>query len=166
MGNTVTKSECINLEGQEITKDSYTIKRTSGEMETKWITGSGCGSPDWVTQNAIKRDGEWRIYMNNGQDDINTVVQGWRRLPTIYPTRLEGAEGDIKEWQRTTGFLLDKLEEARLQAELTTKEASSTPPQLEEEAKDNHPYHHRVETCPCGICDTARYHKETWKSSK
>jgi hypothetical protein len=99
--------------------------------------------------------------MNNGQDNINTVVQGWRRLSTIYPTRLEGNEEGIKDWQVMVGCLLEQLEQERLQAEFTAKEASSPVPPAEKE-----PYHHRVETCPCGICETARYHKETWNSSK
>jgi hypothetical protein len=165
MGNGIGKYDCINLEGQQITKDTYTIKRTSGQMEVDWTMGAGCGSPEWVTQNAFKRDGSWRIYMTNGKDDINTVVQGWRPLHDVYPTRLEGNEEGIKQWQLMVGCLLEDLEGERLQAELTAKEATSPLPPVEEEPKKE-PYHHRVETCPCGICETARYHKETWNSSK
>jgi len=159
MGNGITKADCINLEDQEITKDSYTVKRTSGQMDLEWTMGAGCGSPEWVTQNATKREGEWRIYMNNGHNDINTVAHGWRRLSTIFPTRLEGDEGGIDEWRKMVKKLLDELAEASLQA----KEATSSPRPVEEESKDG-PYHHRVETCPCGICETARYHKATWKN--
>jgi len=35
-----------------------------------------------------------------------------------------------------------------------------------EKKQDPYEFHHRVETCPCGICSTARYHAATWNSSK
>lgn len=122
MGNEIGKPDCVNLEGQEMTKDTYTVKRTSGEMEVDWSMGAGCGSPDWVTQNAFQRaSDEWRIYMTNGKNDINTVVQGWRRLSTIYPTRLEDDLDAIKEWRRGVSELLDELEEVRVQAQVKEK---------------------------------------------
>lgn len=117
MGNTVGKEDCVNLEGFEITKGFYTVKRTSGDMETGWIMGSGYGSPEWVTQNAFKRTtGGWRIYMTNGKDNINTVVQGWRPVRTIYPTKLEGDKEFIEKWQGMVIELLDQLEDTRLMA--------------------------------------------------
>lgn len=111
MGNTVGKSDCINLEGQEITRDSYTVKRTSQQMEDNWVMGDDDG---------------------------------------------------INEWRKMVIILLEELEEVRVQAELRAKEATST---LDEEPKRD-PYDHKVETCPCGICETARYHRDTWNSSK
>jgi len=36
----------------------------------------------------------------------------------------------------------------------------------EEEKKGSFDYHHRVETCPCGYCALARYHRDTWKKAK
>jgi hypothetical protein len=36
----------------------------------------------------------------------------------------------------------------------------------DEEEKDPFDYHHRVETCPCGYCALARYHRDTWKKAK
>jgi hypothetical protein len=164
MGNAIVKSDCVNLEGQEMTKDTYTVKRTSGEMEVGWSMGAGCGSPDWVTQNAFQRtSGEWRIYMTNGKNDINTVVQGWRPLRDVYPTRLEGDLEGIKVWRKGIREILENLEEVRL--EIAAKETSSAPPPVEEEPKKD-PYDHKVETCSCGICETARYHRDTWNSSK
>ena len=164
MGNAIVKSDCINLEGQEITRDSYTVKRTSQQMEINWVMGAGCGSPDWITYDAFKRDGEWRIFMNNTHTDIETIAHGWRRLSTIYPTRLEGDDDGINEWRKMVCILLEELEEVRVQAELAAKEPISAPPPVEEPKRD--PYDHKVETCPCGICETARYHRDTWKSSK
>ena len=71
MGNTVARPQCVSLEDHAITTDSYTVKRTSGEMEKDWVIGGGCGSPEWVTQNALKKEGEWRIFMNNGDKICN-----------------------------------------------------------------------------------------------
>jgi hypothetical protein len=113
MGNTVGKNDCVNIEGQEITKESYTIKRTSGDIETNWVIGGGYGVPGWLTRHALKREGRWRIFMDNSQKDSDAIVQGWRRLSTIYPTRLEGDEGGIDEWRKMVEKLLDELEEAR-----------------------------------------------------
>jgi hypothetical protein len=126
MGNTIGKNDCVNIEGQEITKESYTVKRTSGQMDLEWTMGAGCGSPGWITQNATKREGEWRIFMNNGHSDINTVAHGWRRLSTIFPTRLEGDQDGINEWRKMVEKLLDELEEVREKAYLEEKGELST----------------------------------------
>lgn len=125
MGNTVARPQCVNIEGQEITNDSYTVKRTSGEMEAGWKTGTCYGSPDWVTQHAYKNEGEWRIFMNNCHTDIDAIAQGWRRLSTIYPTRLAEDIDAIEEWRRGVRGLLDELEEVRLQAHLKEKRKMS-----------------------------------------
>ena len=119
MGNTVTKSDCVKLEGHEMINEFYTVKRTSGEMETGWVTGRGVGGPDWVNNAAFKMNsGAWRIYMNNQKDDVNTVVQGWRPLETIYPTRLEGDSDGIKLWRDKIKKYLYDLEDLRILAEL------------------------------------------------
>jgi hypothetical protein len=133
MGNTIGKNDCVNIEGHEITKESYTVKRTSGEMELEWVMGAGCGSPEWITENAFKKEGEWRIFMNNGKDDINTVVQGWRRLSTICPTRLEGDQGGIDEWRKMVETLLDGLEEVREKANVEERKEAFN---LVDEAKN------------------------------
>ena len=40
------------------------------------------------------------------------------------------------------------------------------PPLPDSDDEEPFVYHHRVETCSCGICSIARYHRDTWEKPR
>lgn len=121
MGNHISQSQCVSLEDSTLyIEPSYTVKRTSGEMESGWVISKpkvmGTSFPPWINQHATKQNPEeqWRIFMNNNSDNPNTYICGWRRLETIYPSNLEGDTEAIRVWRYDFLKHLEILEELRL----------------------------------------------------
>lgn len=91
---------------------SYTVQRTSGEIESGWSTDhSFLGSifhHNRAHYDTTKQ--EWRIYMNNGKKDDSLFA--WRRLDTTYPTILTGDQ--IDAWRKVVKLQLQALDQERL----------------------------------------------------
>lgn len=109
------------IDYEEIANDKYTVKRTSGEFDEGWKISieSGCQlnleGPS-ATKHFPKDTGLWRIFMDNGKT-ADEYMCGWRRLETIYPTRLNGEEYAIKAWRQSLQEILDALEVKRLETD-------------------------------------------------
>jgi hypothetical protein len=128
MGNTLTKEKCISLEGMsELINDSYTVIRTSGEIESGWsIAPPIMGNmPKWIVYHAIKDNGIWRIFMHNDKKDPNLYVCGWRHLDSIYPTQFANDQEIINAWRSNIELILDDLEHKRLLKESEKIEGKS-----------------------------------------
>ena len=120
MGNTISARDCVNVdEVRELTQHSdYTVTRTSGELEPGWIIGPTGVAANWINQHALKKEGTWRIFLNNNQKDPNLALYAWRHLDKISPTSLKGQHGEILYWRETVIGKLDALETKRLADEL------------------------------------------------
>ena len=109
------------IDYEEIANDKYTVKRTSGVFEEGWKISihSGCElnleGPS-ATKHFPKDTGLWRIFMDNGKT-ADEYMCGWRRIETIYPTRLNGDEDAIKAWRQSLQEILDALEVKRVETE-------------------------------------------------
>ena len=128
MGNTLTKEKCISLEGMsELINDSYTVIRTSGEIESGWsIAPPIMGNmPEWIVYHALKDNGVWRIFMHNNNKDPNLYVCGWRQLNSIYPTQFADDLEIINAWRSNTESILNNLEMKRLTKEAEKIEVES-----------------------------------------
>lgn len=107
---------------EQIANDTYTVKRTSGELDRGWGLPHQSGlEPNVEGPSATKHCGKdekqtWRIFMDNGKTIPEEYVGGWRRLETIYPTRFDGDEEAIRIWRRDVLELLEMLEAKRLEA--------------------------------------------------
>ena len=113
----IPKELCITVPPYVI-NETYTVTRTSGAIEAGWrvSTENQCfhaGITSNASKHGLKTPGIWRIYMNNGQDNANLHVCGWRRIETIYPSRFVGCELAIAAWRVYVVELLDDLEEKR-----------------------------------------------------
>jgi len=102
---------------------NYTVKRTSGEMESGWRIPLECyvdrldievPSASRHARSDHKGLENWRIFMDNGPKTPEEYRNGWRRVSTVYPTDLDGDEEAIEEWRKKTIALLEELEAARI----------------------------------------------------
>lgn len=92
----------------------YTVTRTSGKLESGWIIGPTGIVASWIKQHALKKEGTWRIFLNNGQGDPNLALYAWRHLDTIFPSSLKGQHAEILFWRETVIGKLEVLETKRL----------------------------------------------------
>jgi hypothetical protein len=99
----------------------YTVKRTSGEMDSGWRIPSECYvnrgfdlSFPSASKHANTETKHWRIFMANGKTTPEEVRYAWRRVNSIYPTELEGDEDAILSWQKATELHFDELEATRI----------------------------------------------------
>ena len=104
MGNTLSETLCVSLEGCEaITRYTYTVERTSGSIDSGWVISESpfnIGRPKWLKMHATKHISEgWRIFMHN-----NTIVP-----------ENQNPDFDIKIWRKNLVNLLEELEVARLE---------------------------------------------------
>jgi hypothetical protein len=57
--------------------------------------------------------GGWRIFMDNGPKNSEDIRGGWRRIGTIWPTRLHGDADAIEKWRNDFLVILEELEKKR-----------------------------------------------------
>ena len=117
MGNNIAKGSCVSLENMtELINDTYTVRRTSGQMENGWIISPPImgNMPEWVVYYALKDNGSWRIFMHNNERNPNLHVSGWRHLDSIYPTHFADDQEIIDAWRSNTELILNDLEHKRL----------------------------------------------------
>ena len=118
----IAKELQVSLSDYKIyTNDTYTVTRTSGLLDAGWGIGTESSLEPTVdgpcaTKQCAKDTGVWRIFMDNGKKSPDEYVCGWRRLETIWPTRLSGDEQAIKVWREAFVQILDTLEAKRLEA--------------------------------------------------
>jgi hypothetical protein len=102
---------------------NYTVKRTSGQMESGWRIPLECyvervdiavPSASRHARSDHKGLENWRIFMDNGPKTPEEYMYGWRRVSTVYPTDLDGDEEAIEKWREATITLLEELEAARI----------------------------------------------------
>ena len=124
MGNGIsvlTKYHVSLADYPEIANDSYTVERTSGDVDSGWRIPAESG----VDQNVIfpaasiharisdEMKGGWRIFMDNGSKHPDEMRGGWRRIGTIWPTRLHGDAEAIEKWRNELIVILEDLEKKR-----------------------------------------------------
>lgn len=118
---------------------NYTVKRTSGQMESGWRIPLECyvervdiavPSASRHARSDHKGLENWRIFMDNGPKTPEEYMYGWRRVSTVYPTDLDGDEEAIEKWREATITLLEELEAARI------AEGGKTPEQELNELSD------------------------------
>jgi hypothetical protein len=115
-------------EFHDLLNDTYTVERTSGKIDSGWrIPGNSPVDQSiegpCASIHAVKNDVKgWRIFMDNSPKDINELFGGWRRIETIWPTRLDGDADAIHMWRKRTIDILQSLEEERLEKERLEKE--------------------------------------------
>jgi hypothetical protein len=105
----------------EIANDSYTVERTSGEVDSGWQIPAGSGVDMTVRFPAASihaliaagMKGGWRIFMDNGAKRPEDIRGGWRRIDTIWPTRLHGDPEAIEKWRNDFLIILEELEKKR-----------------------------------------------------
>jgi hypothetical protein len=90
---------------------SYTVKRTSGEIESDWRAGYSLMflMPHRAYFHTITQ--KWHIFLHNGKYDSD-CLGGYRPLDTIHPTILTGDQIDV--WRKTVELQLQALDEERL----------------------------------------------------
>lgn len=124
MGQTIsilTKYHVSLADYPEITNDSYTVERTSGDVEPGWRIPAKSGVDTMVIFPAAsihamisgEMKGGWRIFMDNGLKNPEEIRGGWRRIGTIWPTRLHGDAEAIEKWRNELIVLLEELEKKR-----------------------------------------------------
>jgi len=123
MGQAMSIESKFCVQVPEILLVNYTVKRTSGEMETGWRIPLECyvdrldiEMPSASRHARSDRKGleNWRIFMDNGPKTPEEYAHGWRRVSTVYPTDLDGDEEAIEKWRESTIALLEELEAARI----------------------------------------------------
>jgi hypothetical protein len=105
----------------EIANDTYTVERTSGEVDSDWRIPAGSGIDMTVRFPAAsihamisgEMKGGWRIFMDNGPKNSEDIRGGWRRIGTIWPTRLHGDPEAIEKWRNDFLVILEELEKKR-----------------------------------------------------
>lgn len=105
----------------EIVNDSYTVERSSGDIDSGWRIPAGSGVDMSVKFPAASihaminhgMKGGWRIFMDNGHKRPEKMLGGWRRIGTIWPTRLHGDAQAIEKWSNELIVILDELEKKR-----------------------------------------------------
>ena len=118
----VTQSMCVSLrELEKYTNESYTVKRTSGDLEDGWRISNGphhCASSSgsgWVGGHARKPAEGWRVFMSLPVEleSEREHFCGWRRHGTFFPTRIKDQDAEIKSWQDSLLLDLDALQAAK-----------------------------------------------------
>jgi hypothetical protein len=120
MGNTISANDCVNVDEvlELIHYDDYTVTRTSGELESGWVIGPIGVGAEWIKEHAFKKEGTWRVFLNNNQKDPNLVLYGWRHLDKIFPSSLKEHHAEILYWREMVIGKLDALETKRLADQL------------------------------------------------
>jgi hypothetical protein len=117
MGNSVVKEQCVNIENiPEFNEELYTVKRTSGILEGGWILSwARAHGVEWMKKSAYFDTtlNKWRIYTQNGKENPNEWLYGWRDLENIFPTSLEGKKEEIDAWRAKVYVQLEALENKR-----------------------------------------------------
>jgi len=117
MGNSVQRHECMNIEDvKEITDHTYTVLRSSGELQEGWAVGS----LEWQHPHAYKKDGVWRISMV-----LEDEAEGWRRIETIAPSDIVEDHVATNAWRSKVIAILDEREALRQAQELAHEDNSS-----------------------------------------
>ena len=131
----VTQSMCVSLrELDKYTNESYTVKRTSGDLQDGWRISNGphhcgvTGGNGWVGGHANKSVDGWKVFMSlplelEGYVDVTNApvthacgtphACGWRRQGTFFPTRIKDQDAEIKSWQDSLLVDLDNLQAAK-----------------------------------------------------
>ena len=121
------QEKCVDITAIEtLMTGSYTVKRTSGVMQTGWYIPKEqhqCSvfCPEWFHSSATKTMKEvpvWRIFMRNSEDP-ETHACGWRPLHHIEPTHLTGNQEAIDAWRAEITKILEVEEEKRLAKQTT-----------------------------------------------
>jgi hypothetical protein len=106
---------------KEIVNDRYTVKRTSGKLESGWKISheslceeflDGPSATKYCPKDTTRK---WRIFLDNNKMSYEEHRASWRRLETIHPTRLNGDEEAIKIWRQNLLEILEPLELKRLE---------------------------------------------------
>lgn len=126
MGQIISIPEEYRVEVPEgFLEKNYTVKRTSGLMESGWRIPRECyverleldaPSASKHARSDSKGLENWRIFMDNSPKSPEEYAHGWRRVSTVYPTDLDGDQEAIEEWRKKTIELLEQLEAARVAA--------------------------------------------------
>ena len=107
-------------EYEEIVNDTYSVLRSSGEIDSGWKVSHQSSREIWLRGPSATKHinypgakNGWRIFLDNGNDMYHCC--GWRHIENIYPTRLDGDEEAIKVWRQELLELLEFLETKRLE---------------------------------------------------
>ena len=99
----------------EFSEQVYTVKRTSGILESGWILGrphiEGLDGNKYAYFDF--KESKWRIYTQNGKENPNEFLFAWRDLEKIFPTSLEGKDDEINNWRKKVLYALEILEAKR-----------------------------------------------------
>ena len=129
----VSQSSCVSLrELEKYTSESYTVNRTSGDLQDGWRISTGphycgaIGSDGWVGGHANKPEGVWRVFMEIPLELGDTShafgsphaggsphACGWRRHGTFFPTRIKGQDNEINSWHDSLLSDLEALQAAK-----------------------------------------------------
>jgi len=115
----VPKTKAIDISDISVfLSDTFTVVRSDRSHDRGWSAcdffledGNRTDFDSIVGAKCEVRPGEtpvWRILMHNQKDGIANRF-GWRRLSTIWPTRLDGDEEAIQKWWTETEAKLDDL---------------------------------------------------------
>jgi hypothetical protein len=101
------ETNCISIENIPEFQHSYTVIRTSGEMQNGWTLG--CSQPlwhglGWVKHHAYFSPKGWRLMLTDSNE-----WSGWRPINTIWPTALEGDEVAIQAWRDKAVSILESI---------------------------------------------------------
>ena len=103
----------------DFANETFTVTRSSGQLDSGWgpckyfIENNGSHT-EFKTIVAgkyeVRQDEEpvWRVLMNNKKEDAD-ILMGWRKLSTIWPSRLDGNDELIKKWQTEMEAKLELL---------------------------------------------------------
>jgi hypothetical protein len=113
----VPLSKCVEISSLPYWNQSYTVKRSSGELQEGWIidprphrcaNNTLCEPPAAHAllrpapgERGLEWRGEWRVHLHNGDPPHfpeQAHVCGWRPLGTFWPTQLTGKQEEIDTW--------------------------------------------------------------------
>lgn len=133
MGNELSLDRCVSLENSSLYTDlSYTIQRTSGDMEGGWVISKpkvfGTSFPPWINHHATKNtpNNEWKVFMHNNSEDPATFLCGWRSIEKIQPSNIENDPEVIRTWRYEFLKHLEALEDLRLKGHTEVEEKELT----------------------------------------
>jgi hypothetical protein len=120
------KGEPMSPYVQELLAETYTVRRTSGDLQGDWMVTA---KPHICTQSSIVppaamglwnyQDGTMRFHMHNGsvyEDSARVHACGWRPLGGFWPSRLNGDEEAQQIWTEKLREFLMPLHEANVTA--------------------------------------------------
>lgn len=121
----LTKYHVSLADYPEIVNDTYTVQRTSGDVDSSWRIPTSSVADFTVIFPAASihariaeyMKGGWRVFMDNGPKHPDEINAGWRRIDTFWPTRLSGDADAIKKWRNDLLLILNELEEKRKASE-------------------------------------------------